>query len=143
MRPDRWWRDDRGSVAVEVAVVAPALVVLLLLVVFAGRVAEADGNVTRAAGEAARAASLRQDPGAARHDAETVARENLEAAGTQCSSLGVEVDVGDFEPGGTVAVHVSCTTSMADVALLGVPGTRTFSAQAVEVIDTFRGEDEG
>ena len=56
--------DERGSIAVEVAVIAPALVFLMLLVVYAGKVSEADGNVERAASDAARAASLRQDPGA-------------------------------------------------------------------------------
>jgi hypothetical protein len=30
---------------------------------------------------------------------------------------------------------------MADVTLLGVPGTRTFTATATEVIDTYRGDD--
>ena len=43
--------------------------------------------------------------------------------------------------GGTVTVTVECTASMADVTLLGVPGTRTFTATATEVIDTYRGED--
>lgn len=134
------WGDERGSVAIEVAVVAPALIALLLLVVFAGRVAEADGNVTRAASEAARAASLRQSPSAAEADARRVAAENLEAAGTRCGELQVDVDLDDFEPGGTVGVRVRCTTAMSDVALIGLPGSRTFTAESVEVIDTFRGE---
>jgi len=59
------WRSERGSVSVEVAVIAPAFVLLLLLVVFAGKVSEADGNVERAAAEGARAASLRQNGSAA------------------------------------------------------------------------------
>jgi Flp pilus assembly protein TadG len=63
--------DERGSIAVEVAVIAPALVFLMLLVVYAGKVSEADGNVERAASDAARAASLRQDPGDATTDAQT------------------------------------------------------------------------
>ena len=50
-------RDERGSIAVEVAVIAPALLFLMLLVVYAGKVSEADGNVERAASDAARAAS--------------------------------------------------------------------------------------
>jgi len=132
--------DDRGSVAVEVAVVAPAFVFLLLLVVFAGRVSEADANVRRATSEAARAASLRQHPTDAGTDAETIAEANLSAAGIQCRALTVDVDTDNFQPGGTVTVTVACTTSMADVTLLGVPGTRTFSARAVEVIDRHRGD---
>lgn len=140
MTTPSWWRDERGAVAIEVAVVAPALVALLLLVVFAGRVAEADGNVTRAASEAARAASLRQSPSAAEADAQRVAAENLESAGTLCGELQVDVDLDDFKPGGTVGVRVRCTIAMSDVALLGLPGSRTFTAASIEVVDTFRGE---
>lgn len=141
----RWpsvsWRSEQGSVSVEVAVIAPAFVFLMLLVVFAGKVSEADGNVERAAAEGARAASLRQNPGNAATDARATVEANLTAAGVACTSLETTVDTSDFEPGGTVTVTVECTASMADVTLLGVPGTRTFTATATEVIDTYRGED--
>ena len=131
--------DERGSIAVEVAVVAPAFVFLMLLVVFAGKVAEANGNVERAASEAARAASLRQHPGDAETDARNAAEQNLSRSGTACTTLDTAVDTSDFRAGGTVTVTVTCQASMADVALLGVPGTRTFTARAVEVVDTYRG----
>jgi Flp pilus assembly protein TadG len=134
-------RSERGSVSVEVAVIAPAFVFLMLLVVFAGKVSEADGNVERAAAEGARAASLRQHPGNAATDARSAVEANLATAGVSCSTLEAIVDTSDFEPGGTVTVTVECTASMADVTLLGVPGTRTFTATATEVIDTYRGED--
>ena len=134
-------RSERGSVSVEVAVIAPAFVFLMLLVVFAGKVSEADGNVERAAAEGARAASLRQHPGNAATDARSTVEANLATAGVSCSTLEAIVDTSDFEPGGTVTVTVECTASMADVTLLGVPGTRTFTATATEVIDTYRGED--
>ncbi|HMU78673.1 MAG TPA: TadE/TadG family type IV pilus assembly protein [Microthrixaceae bacterium] len=134
-------RSERGSVSVEVAVIAPAFVFLMLLVVFAGKVSEADGNVERAAAEGARAASLRQHPGNAATDARSTVEANLATAGVSCSTLEAIVDTSDFEPGGTVTVTVECTASMADVTLLGVPGTRTFTATATEVIDTYRGDD--
>ena len=134
-------RSERGSVSVEVAVIAPAFVFLMLLVVFAGKVSEADGNVERAAAEGARAASLRQHPGNAATDARSTVVANLATAGVSCSTLEAIVDTSDFEPGGTVTVTVECTASMADVTLLGVPGTRTFTATATEVIDTYRGDD--
>lgn len=130
---------EEGSVAVEVAVLAPALVALLLLVVFAGRVAQADGEVRRAASEAARAASLRQDPGAATEAARATAAANLGAGRVPCGPLATTVDTSRFGAGGTVAVTVSCTASMRDVTLLGVPGTRTFVARSVEVVDRYRG----
>ena len=133
-------RSERGSVSVEVAVIAPAFVFLMLLVVFAGKVSEADGNVERAAAEGARAASLRQHPGNAATDARSTVEANLATAGVSCSTLEAIVDTSDFEPGGTVTVTVACTASMADVTLLGVPGTRTFTASATEVIDTYRSD---
>ncbi len=130
---------DRGSAAVELAVVAPAFVFLLLLVVCAGRVSEADGAMRRSASEAARAASLRQQPGDAAADADMIARANLSTAGMKCTQLTVTTDTSDFRPGGTVSVTITCEASMADVTLLGVARTRTFSARAVEVIDRHRG----
>ena len=55
-----------------------------------------------------------------------------------CLTLTTTVDTTDFAPGGTVTVTVACEASMADVTLLGVPGRRTFTATATEVIDTYR-----
>ena len=131
--------DDRGSVAVETAVVAPALVVLLLLVVFAGRVAQAAGDVRRAAAEGARAASLAQYPEEATAAAVDVVAANLATSDVGCADLETTVDTTAFAPGGAVTVTVRCVASMTDVALLGVPGERVFSAQSVEVIDRYRG----
>ena len=134
-------RDDLGSVAVEIAVLAPALVALMLFVVFAGRVSHADGEVRRASSEAARAASLRQSPDAAIDAAESTAAANLSDSGFLCSELATEVDTTQFRAGGRVAVTVRCVADMSDVALLGVPGSRRFEARSVEVIDRYRGGD--
>lgn len=131
---------ERGSVSVEVAVIAPAFMFLMLLVVFAGKVSEAEGNVERAAAEAARAASLRQSRSDAVADAEAAVEANLRYAGVPCVNLTTTVDTSDFQPGGTVTVTIHCEASMADVTLLGVPGTQTFSATSVEVIDTYRSD---
>jgi Flp pilus assembly protein TadG len=135
-------RSQQGSVAVEMAVLAPALVVLLLLVVFAGRVAQADGDVRRAASAAARAASLRQDPSDAEAAGRQTAAANLADNRVGCARLDTEIDTTRFFAGGAVAVTVRCTASMADVSGLGVPGRRTFTARAVEVIDRYRGGDQ-
>jgi len=135
-------RNEVGSVAVEVAVIAPALVALLLLVVFAGRVAQADGDVRRASAAAARAASLRQDPAGAEDAAREAAAANVAASRVACGQLDTAVDTSRFAAGGTVAVTVRCTASLADVSLLGVPGSRTFTSRSVAVLDRFRGGDQ-
>lgn len=130
---------ERGSVAVETAIIAPALVALLLLVVFAGRVSQAEAEVRRAASEAARAASLEYVEDAAQTAATDRVAENLKHNGVVCAELATDVDTGRLAPGGTVTVTVRCTADMADIALLGVPGKRTFVATSIEVIDRYRG----
>lgn len=141
MTPARHQPPEQGSVAVEMAVLAPALVALLLLVVFAGRVAQAEAEVRRAASASARAASLRQSAADAEEAARGSAAANLATSGVTCASLETAVDTSGFAPGGTVAVTLRCTASMADVSLLGVPGRRVFEARSVEVVDRHRGGD--
>lgn len=133
-------RSERGSVAVEAAVIAPALVALLLLVVLAGRVVQAEADVQRAASAAARAASLRQFPSGATEAARQAAATNLAATGVSCADLDADVDTSAFHAGGTVVVTLRCTASLHDVALLAVPGERTFVARSAAPIDRYRSE---
>jgi hypothetical protein len=114
----------------------------MLLVVFAGRVAHADGEVRRAAAEAARAASLRQSSEAAVEAARATAASNLDDSGFVCNDLTTTVDTSQFTAGGRVAVTVRCVADMSDVTLLGVPGTRVFESRSVEVIDRYRGGEQ-
>lgn len=128
---------QRGAVSTELAVLTPLLIAFMLLVVYAGRVAQTEGDVAHAAHEAARAASLVATPTAATATAtETVA--NIAAGAVACQNLTVAVDTSGFTAGGQVAVTVTCEAAFADIAMLAVPGTRIFTATAVEVIDTYR-----
>lgn len=130
---------EPGSVAVEMAIIAPALVALLLLVVFTGRVSQAEAEVRRAASVGARAASLEYSVDAAEAAATERVAINLQDNGIVCADLTTEVDTSQLLPGGRVSVTVRCVADMADVALLGVPGQRTFVAKSIEVIDRYRG----
>ncbi len=70
-------RGEGGSVALEMAILTPALLVMLFVVVAAGRISSAKNDVTNAAADAARAGSLRRTQGAAVDDAVAVAKANL------------------------------------------------------------------
>lgn len=132
---------ERGAVTTEFAVImAVFFTSFVLVVVYAGRVSLASNQVRSAAHEAARAASLSNTPTAAAIEAERVAVANLVGAGLACShGFDVVVDTNDFAPGGSVRVVVTCHGSLADLALIGVPGSRVLTASAVEVIDAYRG----
>lgn len=129
---------QHGSLAAESAVVTPLLVLLMLFVVFAGRVGQADQDVRHAASEAARAVSLLRagNPTAV---ARGVVRGNLTASGVACSGLTVDVDDAGLAPGATVTVTVGCQVDLTGVATLGLPRARTLTASSTQVVDTYRG----
>jgi Flp pilus assembly protein TadG len=133
---------DTGSATLELVVWAPGLLLLLGLLVVAGRVTTAQGAVEQAAVDAARTASVARTPGEARSDADTTAGVTLSGSALHCTTLTVAVDTRGFAvPVGqpaTVTATVSCPVRLADLALPGLPGSRTVTARASSPLDTFR-----
>ncbi len=133
------WRSEDGSVAVETAIVAPALLALMLLIVYAGRAAQTDSDIRNAASHAARAASLVADVETAERVATATVEANLNTAGIICQQLRADVGTQSFGVGGVVTVTVACEVSNGDIALVGVPGTRWSRATSSQPIDQYRG----
>jgi Flp pilus assembly protein TadG len=143
-RPHPAARDsDAGSATLELAVIAPVLLMLLSLVIVAGRVAAAAGAVDQAAAAAARAASLARDARSAQAEADRIARASLSDQGVTCSPLRSSVDTTGFSVAvgrpASVSVVVRCSVPLADLAIAGMPGTRIVSASAASPLDRFRG----
>ncbi|GGB91498.1 TadE/TadG family type IV pilus assembly protein [Cellulomonas carbonis] len=141
-RPVRAHAGDAGSATLEVAILTPALLLLLALVVFAGRVQVAAGAVEHAAAVAAREASLTRTAGAARTAATTAATIDLDGQDLRCATSTVTVDTAGFArplgSGSHVTATVTCTVSIADLAIPGLPGTRTLTATATSPLDRYR-----
>jgi Flp pilus assembly protein TadG len=132
---------DRGSVTLELVIFVPALIIMLLFVIAAGRIAQAHQAVEAAARDAARQASIARDPATAQANATSSAQAALTREGISCPAH-VSVDTSGFSrPVGapaTVTAHVTCTVQLADVALAGVPSS-TVSSHFSSPIDPFRG----
>lgn len=132
---------ERGSMALEMAIVAPALVALLLMMIGLGRVTLARGAIDAAARDAARQASIARDPATARSAALTSARAALAREGLACSPS-VEVDTTGFSvPVGksaAVVARVSCEVDLADVAIPGFPGAKRLTSSFTSPIDPYR-----
>jgi Flp pilus assembly protein TadG len=131
---------QRGSAPVELALLTPMVIVLLLFVVFVGRIVTTQQDLDAAARDAARAASLRATPDAAARDATTSVIAALASHDLSCATPDVALDTSRFRPGGAVSVNVTCDVSFADLSHLGVPGTRRITAHSTEVIDTYRSD---
>lgn len=136
-------REDRGSESVELALLLPAALLVLAVVVIAARLALAGDRITGVAGVAARDASLARTPAAAEQAAETAARTALADADLHCTQVTVRVDTAGFAvPPGTpaaITVDVSCTVDLSGVAAPGLPGSRTLTDTAVSPLDPARG----
>lgn len=132
-------RDERGTSAIELTLIAPVLMVILLFVVGLGRMAHARQQIESVAADSARAASLERNTSQSTRAAQRAAAQSLGDAGVACTNLRVDVDLSSYQPGGRVRVTVTCTTQLRDVALAGFPGSRVFSATSIVPIETYRG----
>ncbi len=134
---------ESGSYALEMAVSAPIILILIAVLIATGRVSRANTSVDQAAYSAARAASIARAPGQATTDARAAAATVLGQQGTTCpGGLSVTVNTAGFnlDPGtpAQVSAAVSCTVTLGDLAIPGLGGSRTLQATAVSALDTYR-----
>jgi Flp pilus assembly protein TadG len=137
LQPTR--RGDDGFGTVEMVLLTPVLVLLLLLVVGVGRVEQARLQVTGAARDAARAASLSRTADAAASQAQASA--DVALAGQSVTCVGgpvVSVDTSQFVPGGQVVVTVTCPARLGDLGFPGLPATKTLTATAASPLEQYR-----
>lgn len=130
--------EDGGFAALELVILTPVVLVMLLVVVGFGRVSHARSLVDQAAAAAARAASLASDPGAAANAARSEAAADLDQVGISCTHFVTDADVSAFRPGGQVTVTITCTASLAGLAITGLPGHTTLTGSATAPVDAYR-----
>lgn len=133
---------DRGSVALELTVLTPGLLLLIAMVIVAGRVSLAGAAVDGAARDASREASIARTAPAATREATAAATATLARQGLQCARMDVSVDTSGFRvpvgsPASTSAT-VRCTVRLSDVGIAGLPGTRTVQASFTSPLDRYR-----
>lgn len=134
-------QDERGSASIEAVVVGPAVVLLLCLVIFGGRVAMAHQTVQGIAADAARSATLARTSSQAR----SAAAHAVEAGMAQrqpCASHDLVLDLSGFaKPVGapaSVTATLTCRINAADLSLPGVQGQITVSRAMSSPLDTYR-----
>lgn len=126
----------------ELAILTPLVVVLLGMAIAGGRIYLARAVVSDAAAGAARAATLARSAGEAAGEAQRAARGTLATGGLTCAATNITVDTGAFAvaPGvpATVTSTVSCTISLADVTVPGMPGSMQLTGHGHSALDTYR-----
>jgi Flp pilus assembly protein TadG len=146
--PRRRQVGEEGSASLELAIIAPVLLVLLALVIMGGRFAMASTAITGVAGAAARDASLARTPAAARAAAVSGALATLADQNLHCQGApSVQVDTTGFAaaPGtpASVTVDVTCVVVVNGLNVPGLPTTRTLHERAVSPLDSYRSRTTG
>ena len=133
---------DAGNAALELVILAPVLLILIGLIIAAGRTTVAQGSLDAAARDAARQASIARSPAAALQAAQLSAQAALNQDGLDCTPL-VTVATGGFSaPLGqpaAVSATVTCRVPLADLLVPGMPGSKFLSASFTSPLDPYRG----
>ncbi len=133
---------QRGASPASVIILITILLMFAELIVMGGRIAAAHAEVTGAAREAARRGSVAQSAGTVRTPATNMASANVAQNTKHCVTANVTVDPYSFRQGGSVTVSVRCQVQLSDLSLLSLPwGSKTFEAEATEVVEYFRAVD--
>lgn len=136
-------RDERGTVAAELAVVIPVLILMLGMIIAGGRLWFARTTVVEAAQTAARAASLERSAGRAAAAGREAGARSMSTAGLNCASSSISVDTAAFGvPVGvpaTIDATVRCTVRLGDLGLPLLPGSTHLTGRASTALDTYRG----
>jgi Flp pilus assembly protein TadG len=137
-------RCERGSISVELVVLAPGLALLLLLIAAGARVVEVQGHIDGAARDAARAASVARSYTQAVQAARQAAQADLGPA-SLCAPRTVGIQVAGYREvpltGGAVTVTVTCAVNMSPFTALGFGLSKRFTGQAVAPLDPFMCRD--
>ncbi|MDA8370672.1 MAG: pilus assembly protein [Nocardiopsaceae bacterium] len=130
---------QRGSAPVELTILTPVLLLLVMLIMLAGRVTGAQSIADEVAHDAARAASLERTPQQAEAAARSIAESTLQTYDLRCQEATLVLDHGGLSPGGTVTATLTCHVALKDLSGLGVSGSHAVNGESTVVIDTFRG----
>lgn len=129
--------------SVEAAVIIPALVLFVGLLLTLARVAIADGAIGVAAAAGARAASLERTPEAGERAARAAVDHALDELSVRCGDTAVTLDSSGLGrrlgERATVSVRVRCGVDLADVTLPFIPGSVDVEATRTSPVDPLRG----
>ncbi len=134
-------RGEEGESPVTLIGIMPVIGMILLAIIAAGRIAEAQTAVESAVGAAVREATLSRDPGTADANARVAVSRALGQRGIKCDPT-VSVNAAALRNAvgvdGEASVRVQCQVPLSDLLVPGMPGSVSIDRQAVSPVDTYR-----
>jgi Flp pilus assembly protein TadG len=132
-------RDERGSLAVEMAMIIPSILLIFGLIYAYGRAAQVNGTLESGTRDAARSATIARSYDEAQDRADRVVRAAIADLPQSCQQS-VRVTVSDnFAPGEPITVDAECDYLLSDLGLPGAPGDITAQSSFTSMLDPYRG----
>ncbi|HEY3002891.1 MAG TPA: TadE/TadG family type IV pilus assembly protein [Kribbellaceae bacterium] len=138
-RPGRF--GERGMLALEFAILAPILLMLLLFLMACGRYFQTSSLLENAARDGARAATQARTFDSAQSAVDdavtrTLAQKAPESCKTTASGA---ITTAGFTAGSPITVEVKCTIDYRDLGLLGIDQDVTVRRSFTSTLDAYRG----
>jgi Flp pilus assembly protein TadG len=128
-------RSEVGSAAAEIVILTPLLIMVALLFVVGGRLANGLQEVATAARGSVESAVIAPTPSTAETQGAAAAAAELSH---DCRSYSFAADVADFVPGGVVSVQVRCEIGLAALGIPMLPDSVVLVGRASGALEPYR-----
>ncbi|MEU4389773.1 TadE/TadG family type IV pilus assembly protein [Kribbella sp. NPDC023855] len=142
-RTRRAQRGERGTMALEMVILAPLLLILFMFLLACGRYFQTSSLLENAARDGARSASQTRSLADAQGQVDAAVSRTMEQAVASCKDSAGGSITSAFAAGSTLSVEVTCTINYRDLGLLGIGGDTTITKRFSSSIDPYRGVRDG
>ncbi|TWD84374.1 TadE-like protein [Kribbella amoyensis] len=136
-------RDQRGTMALEMVILAPILLILFMFLLACGRYFQTSSLLENAARDGARSASQARSLADAQARVDEAVSRTLDQSVASCKDSASGTITTAFTAGTPLSVEVSCTIDYRDLGLLGIGGDTQITKKFSSSLDPYRGVRDG
>ncbi|TDD59884.1 pilus assembly protein TadE [Kribbella antibiotica] len=136
-------RSERGALALEMAVLAPILLILFMFLLACGRYFQTSSLLESAARDGARAASMSRSQADAQSRVNDAVTRTMSQAVASCAGTASGTLTTPLVAGTPLSVEVTCTIDYRDLSFLGLSGDTTITKTFTSSVDPYRGVRDG
>jgi len=136
-------RRERGALALELAILAPVLLVLFMFLLACGRYFQTSSLLEGAARDGARSASQARSLNDAQLRVDQAVKDAMGQGVKSCKETASGSITTAFAAGTPLSVEVTCTINYRDLGLLGLGGDTTITKRFTSSVDPYRGVRDG
>jgi Flp pilus assembly protein TadG len=133
------FRGERGTMALEMVILAPILLILFMFLLACGRYFQTSSQLESAARDAARAASQTRSLSEAQTAVDDAVSRTMDQSVESCKASAAGTITTAFAAGSPLSVEVTCTINYKDLGLLGIGGDTQITKKFSSSLDPYRG----